>query len=124
AESRGDDGVLPAARELGRDRLLGARREMAEVIEQGRRFERDRRLSADVVIVGTGAGGGMVASELARRGARVVALEEGPLLEPPDMTQLEDDMMAKLYQERGGRATSDLAIRVIGGRCIGGSTVH
>jgi choline dehydrogenase-like flavoprotein len=32
--------------------------------------------------------------------------------------------MAKLYQERGGRSTADLAIRVIGGRCIGGSTVH
>jgi choline dehydrogenase-like flavoprotein len=94
------------------------------VVEQGRHAGADRVLEADVVVVGTGAGGGMAASELARRGARVVALEEGPLLEPPDMNQLEDEMMARLYQERGGRSTADLAIRVIGGRCIGGSTVH
>jgi hypothetical protein len=94
------------------------------LIEQGRQLTADRALEADVVVVGTGAGGGMAASELARRGARVVVLEEGPLLEQPDMSQLEDEMMAKLYQERGGRSTADLAIRVIGGRCIGGSTVH
>lgn len=93
-------------------------------MEQGRHAAADRVLRADVVIVGTGAGGGMAASELARRGARVVALEEGPELAITDMTQLEDDMMAKLYQERGARSTSDLAIRVIGGRCVGGSTVH
>lgn len=94
------------------------------VIEQGRHSAADRKLAADVVVVGTGAGGGMAAMELARRGASVIALEEGPLLSPPDMSQLEDEMMAKLYQERGARTTADLAIRVIGGRCIGGSTVH
>jgi choline dehydrogenase-like flavoprotein len=94
------------------------------MIEKGRDLSAGRTLSADVVVVGTGAGGARAASELARRGARVVALEEGPALESRDMSQLEDEMMAKLYQERGARATSDLAIRVIGGRCVGGSTVH
>lgn len=94
------------------------------MIERGRDQKGDRRLKADVVIVGTGAGGGMAASELSRRGLSVVALEEGPYLEQKDMTQREVDMMAKLYQERGGRATEDMAIRVLGGRCVGGSTVH
>jgi len=94
------------------------------VIERGRDQKGDRHIKADVVIVGTGAGGGMAASELSRRGLSVVALEEGPYLEQEDMTQREVDMMGKLYQERGGRATADMAIRVLGGRCVGGSTVH
>ncbi len=94
------------------------------MIERGRDQKGDRHIKADVVIVGTGAGGGMAASELAGRGLSVVALEEGPYLEQKDMTQREVDMMGKLYQERGGRATADMAIRVLGGRCVGGSTVH
>ncbi|MBK7583707.1 MAG: GMC family oxidoreductase [Myxococcales bacterium] len=94
------------------------------MIESGRRLTGASRWQADVVIVGTGAGGGMAASELARRGAKVIALEEGPALSARDMTQREDEMMPLLYQERGGRSTADLAIRVIGGRGVGGSTVH
>jgi choline dehydrogenase-like flavoprotein len=94
------------------------------LIERGSDLSKNARWRADVVVIGTGAGGGMAASELARRGLRVIALEEGSSLSGPDMTQREDQMMPKLYQERGGRSTSDLAIRVIGGRCIGGSTVH
>jgi choline dehydrogenase-like flavoprotein len=94
------------------------------MIQRGRELRQSSRLRADVVVIGTGAGGAMAASELSRRGARVIALEEGPLLFPQDMSQREDDMLPKLYQERGARLTADLAIRVIQGRCIGGSTVH
>ena len=94
------------------------------MIELGRRLRTAQRWTADVVIVGTGAGGGMAASQLARRGARVIALEEGPSLSARDMSQREDEMMPLLYQDRGGRCTADLAIRVIGGRTVGGSTVH
>ncbi len=92
--------------------------------EAGRNLSGDLAVEADVVIVGSGAGGGMAARELAVRGARVVVVEEGPALSLPDMTQREDEMMPKLFQERGGRSTTDLAIRVIGGRSLGGSTMH
>ena len=40
--------------------------------------------SADVVIVGVGAAGGILANELARAGLRVVGLERGPRLETKD----------------------------------------
>ena len=38
----------------------------------------DLSLDADVVIVGSGAGGAVVATELAESGQRVIVLEEGP----------------------------------------------
>ena len=102
------------------DRYLGA----TVTIEQARWQRGSRRMDTDVVVVGSGAGGAMAASEIAQGGARVIVLEEGPALRLEDMLQREVEMMARLYQERGGRATNDLAIRVLGGRNVGGSTVH
>lgn len=81
-------------------------------------------LRADVVIIGTGAGGGMAAYELARAGVSVIALEAGPHLRPQDMTQREDDMIPQLFAEAGGRATNDFAINILQGRGVGGSTLH
>jgi choline dehydrogenase-like flavoprotein len=47
----------------------------------------------DVIVVGAGAGGPVVAKELAERGAKVLVLEAGPWLDPDrDFTRLEDDM--------------------------------
>lgn len=81
-------------------------------------------LSADAVVVGTGAGGSIAFRELARAGLEVIALEEGGYHKSSDFTQREEEMLALLFQERGGRMTDDLAIRVLQGRGVGGSTVH
>ena len=81
-------------------------------------------IEADLCVVGSGAGGGMVAREAARAGLRVVVLEEGPAVATADMTQREDDMLPKLFYDGGGRTTSDGAITVLSGRGLGGSTVH
>ena len=42
-------------------------------------LERDADLEADVVIVGTGAGGGTAAEILSDAGLTVILIEEGPL---------------------------------------------
>jgi choline dehydrogenase-like flavoprotein len=81
-------------------------------------------LRADAVVVGTGAGGSVALRELAQAGRSVVGLEEGRHLTSLDFDQREDHMLPQLYQDGGGRATSDLAIRVLQGRGVGGSTVH
>jgi len=81
-------------------------------------------MDVDAVVVGTGAGGAMALRELARAGLSVVAFEEGPALGPRDFDQREDHMIPLLFQQGGGRTTSDLAIRVLGGRGVGGSTIH
>jgi choline dehydrogenase-like flavoprotein len=81
-------------------------------------------LQVDAVVVGTGAGGSVALRELARAGLDVVAFEEGAYLTASDFDQREDHMFAQLYQDGGARATEDMAIRVLQGRGVGGSTVH
>lgn len=91
---------------------------------KGRDHAGDLKIDADAVVVGTGAGGSVIARELARAGLSVVALEEGGFHTPSDFNQREDEMLPLLFQEGGGRSTKDLAIRVLQGRGVGGSTVH
>ena len=79
----------------------------------------------DVVVVGSGAGGGIVAGELADSGRRVLLLEAGPHQTAAD------------FQRWEAKATNDLfwpirfalidggaggAVAMLGGRCVGGGT--
>src|SRR5262249_6791879 len=59
-----------------------------------------------------------------RAGMHVVGLEEGGHHTPRDFTQREDEMLPLLFQDGGGRTTRDLAIRVLQGKGVGGSTIH
>ena len=93
-------------------------------IRRGRDLTGDIRLDVDAVVVGTGAGGSVALRELARAGLSVVALEEGGYHTSADFDQREDHMLPMLFQDGGGRTTSDLAIRVLQGRGVGGSTIH
>jgi choline dehydrogenase-like flavoprotein len=79
-------------------------------------------LDTDVVIVGTGAGGGVTAEVLARQGLSVLLIEEGPLKSSRDFTMREADAYPALYQESASRQTLDKAINILQGRCVGGST--
>src|SRR5205085_85607 len=78
--------------------------------------------SAEVVIVGTGAGGGTAAEILSDAGLNVVLIEEGPLATSSDFHMLEAEAYAQLYQESAARKTSDRAINILQGRCVGGGT--
>ena len=80
------------------------------------------RLTCDVAIVGTGAGGAISAEILARSGLRVVMVEEGPLKSSRDFNMLESEAYPQLYQESASRKTRDKAINILQGRCVGGST--
>ena len=80
------------------------------------------RLEADVCIIGTGAGGGVTAEILTRVGLSVVLVEEGPLKSSRDFKMREADAYPQLYQESAARKTTDKAINILQGRCVGGST--
>jgi choline dehydrogenase-like flavoprotein len=94
------------------------------VIRRGRELDRDLDLTVDAIVVGTGAGGSIAARALALAGARTIAFEEGGDHVARDMTQREDEMLPELFQDRAGRMTDDLAITVLQGRGVGGSTIH
>ncbi|MCB1966981.1 MAG: GMC family oxidoreductase N-terminal domain-containing protein, partial [Candidatus Accumulibacter sp.] len=83
---------------------------------------RSQTIDTDVVIVGTGAGGGVSADLLSATGLRVVLIEEGPLRSSSDFRMLESDAYPELYQESAARKTADKAINILQGRCVGGST--
>ncbi|HVU02145.1 MAG TPA: GMC family oxidoreductase N-terminal domain-containing protein [Polyangiaceae bacterium] len=81
-------------------------------------------VDADVVVVGSGAGGAVAAANLARAGLRTVVLEAGPELRPEDMTRDAPLFMARYYWEGGLRMLSGTTqIPTLQARCVGGSTV-
>ncbi len=79
-------------------------------------------LEADVVVVGSGAGGGLVAARLAEAGRSVLVVEAGPYLPEADMPVHEADGMARLYLDRGTTASHDLGITILAGAGLGGGT--
>lgn len=93
-------------------------------VESGRALRAPLRLSVDVVVVGSGAGGAMAARELARAGRSVLLVEEGSHHTSADFDQREGSMLPRLFQDSGGRATEDGAVTVLQGQGVGGSTVH
>jgi choline dehydrogenase-like flavoprotein len=85
--------------------------------------EGDTTLEADVCIVGSGAGGGVMAGVLAERGLHVVVLEAGGYFDDADFDQLEIPAYQNTYWRGGPAPTGDLNISLQAGACLGGGTV-
>jgi choline dehydrogenase-like flavoprotein len=84
---------------------------------------RDVHELADVVVVGSGAGGAVVARELAERGRDVALVEEGAFLTGRDFTGNPREMIDLLYRNRGLTGTLGRPMIPIPlGRCVGGTT--
>ena len=115
-------GGNPSWAALGYPGPLGPAPQVAKPI-QPLAVTADLVLDCDVVVIGSGAGGGVVAGELAAQGKDVVVLEKGAYLNERDFSQLEGEMLARAYDGGGLLATDDLGAIILQGSCLGGGTV-
>jgi choline dehydrogenase-like flavoprotein len=83
----------------------------------------DTVLDCDAVVVGSGAGGGVVAGELARADKNVIVLEMGGYNSEADFTLQEAQAMPELYLKRGTLTSKDLGVVILAGSTLGGGTV-
>lgn len=94
------------------------------MIIQGTNRRSDVREKADIVVVGTGAGGGTLSAYLAERGWDVVMLERGGFFRAEDFTQREEDAMREFNGRRGMDSSDDNAVFLNYAEAVGGCTVH
>jgi len=83
----------------------------------------DTVMTCDVVIVGSGAGGGTAAGVLSTAGLDVVVVEAGGYLNESDFTHLESDAYARMYLDGALNSTADGGIIMLAGATLGGGTV-
>ena len=87
------------------------------------KVDADGDFECDVVVVGTGAGGAVVAKELAERGYAVILVEEGEYHGRESFSGRAPDGLRKLYRNAGMTAAiGNTVIPIPMGRLVGGST--
>jgi|GEM_PF-467044 len=87
------------------------------------RTYRGEVMEADCVVIGSGAGGAVVAAEMAKRGKAVVVLEQGHYFKRQDLNGMGAEMMRKLYTNGGVQfSLSHSPLWIPTGRCVGGTT--
>ena len=85
--------------------------------------DRDTTIECDVVVIGSGAGGGIAAGVLAAAGLDVTVLECGGYRNESDFTHLESDAYSSMYLDGGLKSTSDGGVLMLAGSTLGGGTV-
>ncbi|XP_068651483.1 long-chain-alcohol oxidase FAO4A-like [Aristolochia californica] len=89
---------------------------------RGRKTSSSLTISCDVVVVGSGSGGGVVAGALAKAGYSVLVLEKGNYYARRNLSLLEGQSMEKMYEGGGLLATDDLGVVVLSGSAVGGGS--
>jgi len=93
----------------------------------GREHSGPLQIHADVVVVGSGAGGSVIAAHLAEAGQRVVVLEEGGYVSSKEHADMRPSQSLRhVWREAGLTMAVGLGetpmINVMMGRCVGGSS--
>ena len=99
---------------VDRERPLNVRRPTGEAQDV---------IEADVVVIGSGAGGGVIAGELAATGKSVVVLEAGDYHDDADFDGLELSAYQRMFLNGGPFPTVDRQVSIVAGAGVGGGTV-
>ena len=83
----------------------------------------DEEMNCDVVVVGSGAGGGCVAAGLAAAGLDVIVVEKGGYHSESDFHHEEPKAFQEMYLYGLTLMTKDLGCRILAGSTLGGGTV-
>ncbi|KAJ7979827.1 Long-chain-alcohol oxidase [Quillaja saponaria] len=100
---------------------------MQSLAQKGLKVEIDNRrnilkIKSDIVIVGSGCGGGVAAAVLANSGQKVVVLEKGNYFTPADYSSLEGPSFDQMYESGGVFASVDGKILLQAGSTVGGGS--
>ncbi|KAJ3397135.1 hypothetical protein HDV05_002985, partial [Chytridiales sp. JEL 0842] len=79
-------------------------------------------LETDVVVVGSGAGGGIVAAELAAAGHRVIVVEKAKYVHHTDQNYNELESFSTFYERNGALQAEDGSMQLLAGTAWGGGT--
>lgn len=80
-------------------------------------------IHTDFLVIGSGAGGSVVAYHLARAGERVHVIERGKWIRPEDMSENELEQITSMYKDGGSQTNTEADMFVLQGQVVGGSTV-
>ncbi len=76
----------------------------------------------DIVVVGSGAAGGILAHRFAEAGRRVLVIERGPHVDPRQFTDDEVGQYLRLYNQGALQLSTSFGLQVLQGMCVGGGT--
>jgi choline dehydrogenase-like flavoprotein len=103
---------------------LPSRRRARGALVVGQEIQGALSLEADVVIVGSGAGGAAAACELCEAGLDVIVCEEGGYVPTRDFSHSVSESLRRLYRDAGTNIIlGEPGIVFSEGRTVGGSTV-
>jgi long-chain-alcohol oxidase len=120
----GDDGARnPAWDAIGYPGPLGPPQNPPRPTIEPLEVSEDTNLECDVVVVGSGAGGGTAAAVLAQAGLDVVVVEAGRYFTERDFDGAELSGFDRLYVNGGGMASADGGVGLLAAQGLGGTTL-
>jgi choline dehydrogenase-like flavoprotein len=120
-----DTGRNPNWEAIGYPGPVSAPPSVPKPLEVQRPVAAELTLEADVCVVGSGCGGGVIAGRLAEQGRKVAVLESGGYYNEADFNQLELWAYQHLYLGGGPFETAEGQVAIMAGANLGGgSTVN
>ncbi|KAL5224744.1 hypothetical protein ABZP36_011383 [Zizania latifolia] len=115
-----DNGVVET-KELDNTTLLRSLAEKGLAVKMNQ-SSAHHTVRCDVVIVGSGCGGGVAAAVLASAGHKVIVVEKGDYFVAKDYSSVEGPTLEHLYEQGGVFCTANVSTSIFAGTTVGGGS--